>query len=237
MREFAFSIQYEEGADQLGDVFAEYDDLIAYSLEGCATNEQFWRVEWLTGPPAALDQVEAIRADDSLRSESITERTGEGSVYHDTFVNQDDERIFYAWVDDIRRCETVHTITAQYLPPGVLFETHRHQQSHDWRVLTRSDEKIGIVYDVLSAVLREGLSFSMRHLRDADGLRENPFSSVTLPGSQQKAIEAAVEAGYYETPRAVSLDDLADDLGVPRSTLSYRLRRAESALATAFADR
>jgi predicted DNA binding protein len=40
-----------------------------------------------------------------------------------------------------------------------------------------------------------------------------------------------VEHGYYETPRNVDVGELADHLDVPRSTLTYRLRRAEAALA------
>ncbi|ELZ08665.1 helix-turn-helix domain-containing protein, partial [Natrialba aegyptia] len=40
--------------------------------------------------------------------------------------------------------------------------------------------------------------------------------------------------GYYETPRQIDLSELADRLDVPRSTLSYRLRRAEATLASTF---
>jgi len=52
-----------------------------------------------------------------------------------------------------------------------------------------------------------------------------------LPPEQEGALRAAVEHGYYETPRAADLGDLADILDVPRSTLAYRLRRAEAHLA------
>ncbi|ELY85169.1 bacterio-opsin activator HTH domain-containing protein [Natrialba taiwanensis DSM 12281] len=47
-------------------------------------------------------------------------------------------------------------------------------------------------------------------------------------------MQAAVEYGYYETPRQIDLSELADRLDVPRSTLSYRLRRAEATLASTF---
>ncbi|TKX76629.1 transcriptional regulator, partial [Halorubrum sp. SD626R] len=55
-----------------------------------------------------------------------------------------------------------------------------------------------------------------------------------LSPEQEAALRAAVEHGYYETPRETDVGDLADHLGVPRSTLTYRLRRAEEQLAKRF---
>ena len=51
-----------------------------------------------------------------------------------------------------------------------------------------------------------------------------------LSGEKAAAIRAAVEHGYYETPRDVDVSELADHLDVPRSTLTYRLRRAEATI-------
>jgi predicted DNA binding protein len=42
--------------------------------------------------------------------------------------------------------------------------------------------------------------------------------------------------GYYRTPRAVKLAEIADRLDVPESTLRYRLRRAEAWLTTTFVE-
>ena len=53
-----------------------------------------------------------------------------------------------------------------------------------------------------------------------------------LPYEQREALETAVAAGYYETPRDVHLSDLAAEADIPESTLRYRLRRAEAWLAT-----
>ncbi len=71
-------------------------------------------------------------------------------------------------------------------------------------------------------------------LSDLDPSRERPESAESLPVEQRAALQAAVERGYYETPRRIDLSDLAEELSVPRSTLSYRLRRAKASLATAF---
>jgi predicted DNA binding protein len=52
-----------------------------------------------------------------------------------------------------------------------------------------------------------------------------------LSPEQEAALQAAVEHGYYESPREVDVGELAEHLDVPRSTLTYRLRRAEEHLA------
>ena len=55
-----------------------------------------------------------------------------------------------------------------------------------------------------------------------------------LTERQRELLEAAVEAGYYRTPRDVTLTALADRLGVAQSTLSETLHRAESAVVRHF---
>jgi predicted DNA binding protein len=55
-----------------------------------------------------------------------------------------------------------------------------------------------------------------------------------LPYEQRAALEAAVDAGYYATPRESTLAEVADAVDVPRSTLQYRLQKAETWLATEF---
>ncbi len=52
-----------------------------------------------------------------------------------------------------------------------------------------------------------------------------------LSPEQEAALRSAVEHGYYESPRKVDVSELAEHLDVPRSTLTYRLRRAEEHLA------
>jgi predicted DNA binding protein len=43
-----------------------------------------------------------------------------------------------------------------------------------------------------------------------------------------------VERGYYDTPRTCTLTELADHLGIAKSTASERLHRAEGAIIRAF---
>lgn len=230
MRELTFAIEYAPDADPIMDVFLDYPSLVAHSLDGFVTEDQFWRIERISGPETALDSIEAVRFDDACCGETITEHRCNASRHHDTLERSPNELVLYTYLTDIRRCESVHTLAGKHLPAGSIFETRRRESTHWWRILMRSDEKIGLFYDELGARLRDGLSFRMGHLRDADGWRQESLSTVSLPEEQEVALRTAVSAGYYDPPRETTLDELAVELGIPRSTLSYRLRQAESRL-------
>lgn len=51
-----------------------------------------------------------------------------------------------------------------------------------------------------------------------------------LTSSQLDALEAALETGYYDVPRGITLRELAESLDVSASSLSERIRRAEARL-------
>ena len=54
--------------------------------------------------------------------------------------------------------------------------------------------------------------------------------AADLTEKQRETIAVAFERGYFEIPRRVSLEDLAEELDVTHQALSERLRRAEQAL-------
>lgn len=57
-----------------------------------------------------------------------------------------------------------------------------------------------------------------------------------LTERQSKLVEAAVEEGYYDTPRNCTLTDLADSVGIAKSTASETLHRAEEKIIKKFAE-
>ena len=60
--------------------------------------------------------------------------------------------------------------------------------------------------------------------------------SGLLTDRQREMVLAAVERGYYDTPRRCSLGELADHLGIAQSTASETLHRAEGAIVRAFVE-
>ncbi|WP_276257840.1 helix-turn-helix domain-containing protein [Haloglomus litoreum] len=51
-----------------------------------------------------------------------------------------------------------------------------------------------------------------------------------LTETQREALVLAYERGYFDTPREVSLEELADELGITQQSLSSRLRRGHRRL-------
>lgn len=169
MREFTFAIEYDQEADPIMDIFINSPSLVAHSLDGFVTEGRFWRIERFSGPQSALDCIEDIRFDGMRCCEAVTEQRCDATQYHDQLERSVNELMLYTYLEDVRRCDSVHTLAGKHLPPGTLFETNRRDSTHWWRILMRSDEKIGDFYDDLGARLREDLSFQMGHLREASG--------------------------------------------------------------------
>jgi DNA-binding transcriptional ArsR family regulator len=57
-----------------------------------------------------------------------------------------------------------------------------------------------------------------------------------LTGRQREVLEAAFEAGYYDWPREISSEELAEELGISQPTLSEHLTAAERKLLTLLFD-
>lgn len=53
-----------------------------------------------------------------------------------------------------------------------------------------------------------------------------------LSPKQRTALITALERGYFEVPREVSMDELADELDITQQSLSKRLRRAHRNMIT-----
>ena len=72
-------------------------------------------------------------------------------------------------------------------------------------------------------------AFSLFRLTDATDVAEaTPTDGMT--DRQREALVTAYEMGYFEIPRTTSLGDVAAELGISASSLSERLRRAQTHL-------
>ncbi|QFU83801.1 helix-turn-helix domain-containing protein [Natronorubrum aibiense] len=77
---------------------------------------------------------------------------------------------------------------------------------------------------------RFGLSYRIEHVR------EHLHESQLLSDRQLEVAVAAVEEGYYDTPRRCSLTELAEQLGIAKSTCSETLHRAEEGIIKRFVE-
>ena len=67
------------------------------------------------------------------------------------------------------------------------------------------------------------VSVSVEHLCVSD---DGDDGVVALTENQQELLAVAHEEGYFDVPRGISQDELAERLGVSKSAVSQRLRRA-----------
>jgi predicted DNA binding protein len=71
-------------------------------------------------------------------------------------------------------------------------------------------------------------------LTDAKFPPSSPVNLLTV--KQQNAIVLAFKLGYFDTPRKVSVEELAGKIGLASSTLAVHLRRAERRLLAEILD-
>lgn len=62
---------------------------------------------------------------------------------------------------------------------------------------------------------------------EVENVHQLTHESDLLSERQREAVVTAIEHGYYDTPRRCTLTELADELGIAKSTCSETLHRAE----------
>jgi predicted DNA binding protein len=96
-----------------------------------------------------------------------------------------------------------------------------------WEV-TAPHERLSALGERLEAA---GVPFTL------DRLRQRVDDGSLLTDRQAAVLQTAVERGYYDTPRECTLTELADALGVAKSTCSETLHRAEETVIKRFVER
>ena len=107
-----------------------------------------------------------------------------------------------------------------------------HNGIEHWTIYTRSK---GAVREFLDSV--ERLDNNVAVVRNVDigpitdeaAIQHAPLRSELTDG-QAAAFRAALELGYYREDRRVTIEDIADHLGVHRSTAGEHVKRAENTL-------
>lgn len=235
MREFVFDLVYEDVPAPLERLGAPAGQLSSTSVGGCIGTDEFWRLERFSGPYEALERCVDSEPDWLLTGESITTESCTGQRHVELLERTNSECECYYHLKEVGGCESITTLAAEYVGTDVLFEVERQRDRETWSVLMESEEGIGLFYDAVQVSIRPEIRFVFGHIGQASGRRTELFARENLPSEQREALVVAVKRGYYERPREVTLDELSEEVGCPRSTLSYRLRSAESKLAKAFA--
>jgi predicted DNA binding protein len=231
MRELVFEIEYEPGSNRVADVLAEYPDARIRSLSLHATTESLWRVDHVTGPADALEEIkEAFLAADYY-TDCLTPGTCGATQRTQVLESTDEMLVLYSYWERTDDCASVPHMALERLGHGVLFETNKQERRNRWRIAHSGDGDVRGFFDDLEESVADSVDIDFQRLTDASSPVETTAERDELSPEQEEALQAAVEHGYYESPREIDVGGLADRLDVPRSTLNHRLRRTEELLA------
>lgn len=98
-------------------------------------------------------------------------------------------------------------------------------QSSEWRIhLLLSDR--GMLSTAAECCEEYNIDFDVEYIVCADQRSEQ----TGLTEKQYRALERATELGYFDVPRSVTIEDLADEFEVSHQALSERLRRGHKKL-------
>jgi predicted DNA binding protein len=236
MREFVFRIEYERGVDPIMDLFAEYPSTHARTLTCHVSKSGVWRIDRIGGPSEALERIDEVYDGHEQCLECVTGVHDHPEWEYELLDADRHTRTVYMYRPATTDCHSIPCLAAHYLGDGVIAEAERRGNVYEWHLLMRDDSGVGDLYDTLESQLQEGLTLHFEQLGEPTRWLDRSVSVAELPYEQRAAVEAAVANGYYETPRECSLSELAEDVGVPRSTLQYRLQQAESWIITCFVD-
>ena len=235
MREYVFTLEYDPGVDPIADVFIDHPEAVARSIACSVVGVDMWRLDHFSGPEPAIDALDELVLD-ANRCNECPEGACDSYREHELLDTDPTSATIYTYRQGIDGCPALPYPASEHLGPGLFFQTRRRGNEYTWRMLTRDGTRAGELYDAMRENFPETVRISLSQLSDPTHWSDETTTETDLPYEQRAALEAAVEAGYYRTPRDTTLAELAEDTGVARSTLQYRLQRAEAWLANEFTD-
>lgn len=234
MREFIFTVLFQEGVDELMDEFINSPELRASTRTCFATGDSMWRVDHLIGPVDALSRVEGIFLNTERCNECLDSTNCDTMREYHLLDQREHSRTIYTRRRERDGCQSIPYLVATHLGDGALLAADRCGRRYQWTVLIPDERSAGALYDSIEGELCDGLTLELERIAERSDWSDRTFSLSRLPYEQREALEAALEHGYYTTPREVTTRELSNYLDVPRSTLQYRLRRAEASIVERF---
>jgi predicted DNA binding protein len=169
------------------------------------------------GEDRALELGE-VRADDPVSA--VRAMRNHPDIHDCDRLVADSERALVQYETDDQRL--YEFLLSSELPPEFPLAVERGEMEFDltadraaFDAFGATLDAMGVEYDLLMAV----------HAAGDDGL---------LTDRQRECLLVAQRAGYFEVPRACTMADLADELGVDKSTVSETLRRATAQVVEQF---
>lgn len=228
MREYVFRLGYESGVHPVNDIFIRHPDMVARSLDISSSLNCGWRIVRLTGPEAALDALEEVYLDPEVCNDcTIPHPACDGEFEYQVLESAPEARTVYRYSANVSYCHSVAFLALSHAGEGLVFDAVRRGPVERHRILAPDDERMSGFREHLDDGLPDSVSVDVERIGAPDRWLGLVPSVKELPYEQRQALETAYGKGYYETPRGATLEEVADSLDIPLTTLRYRLRRAE----------
>ena len=177
-------------------------------VERLATHSREWVMPFVWASGDDFEAFEAGLADDpSVAEHSVVDEFDGTRLYE------------IQWVESV--ADLVDEVVDQH---GTILEASAASDGWFFRIRFTDQSQVEAFADHFN---RRGVSFEVQQLTRPTDPRQATFG---LTENQRETLVLAQQAGYFEVPRAVSLSDLADRVGVSSNSLSERLRRGNDAL-------
>jgi hypothetical protein len=229
MREYVFLLEYERGVHPIRDVFIDHPEVVVAALDISLSHDRGWRIERMTGPEQALDAVETAFFNEQCNDCTYPTHSCDAAAEYQVLEREPTARTIYRHVPEMTYCHAVSYLALTTLGNGLVFDATQRGPYYEWRLLVPSDRDVDSFHRALREDLPEGVSLELRRAGSPDGWFQanRSVAERELPYEQREALETARQLGYYEHQGGVSLEDVAEELQIPLTTLQYRLRRAE----------
>lgn len=239
MRELVFALEYAPGNSAVADILAAHPEATIRSLSCHVTPDHLWRVDHVTGSDAALDDLAATVAEAEYYTDCLARRDCEADWETRILDRTDDALVFYSYWTRTPACTSIPHLALDHFGDGLIFETTWSGRRYEWRLIAPGDVTYRAFHEAIEREIADTAGVDFVRVGDTGGrvpTTDTSDDGAPLTPEQDEALRAAAEHGYYETPREIETYELAEKLGIPGSTLSYRLRRAEAKLAMAYVN-
>lgn len=191
----------------LADALAAEPD-VAVEAERVATHSPEWALPFLWAGGGDLESfLEAMRDDPTVEHARVVEEA-DGDVLYEV-----------QWCDAVLRL-----VTEMIDQHAIVLEARARADS--WRLRLRFSDESEIT-SFREHFEERGRRFEVLELSRPDAPRQREYG---LTEEQHETLLAGLREGYFDVPRAITLEELADHLGVSSNAVSQRLRRATTNL-------
>jgi predicted DNA binding protein len=238
MRDLVFALEYEPGCNRVADTLGDYPEAWIRSLSLHATEDRLWRVDHAMGPSDALAAIEDAFLTSDYYADCLATEDCDATQTTQVLDQTDDTLVLYSYWERTPLCSSIPHIARDHLGDGLLFDTRHESRHYTWRIIHSGEGDVSAFFDELATAVGDcARTEILRTAATSTSTGDTDGRTPELSPEQKAALHAAVEHGYYESPRDIDVNELAEHLNVPRSTLTYRLRRAEEHLAKQYVAR